>query len=104
MSYRCTGVYRTLRRNGVFVIGLFIAARGHRGPGLRTQRGHSCDAHYGRSCREGRALFVELIKTAPSARMFTSTGPANKAPGWRLNSRKSFRSILRVGTRMRSGR
>jgi anaerobic magnesium-protoporphyrin IX monomethyl ester cyclase len=96
-------VYRTLHRNGVFVIGLFITppeATADQVSG-RGADGRVCDAHYTADlvAQKGSALFAELIKSGAVGKdMFYHDWnlPSIKLQdGGSQISRKSFRSLLR---------
>jgi anaerobic magnesium-protoporphyrin IX monomethyl ester cyclase len=98
-----SNVYRTLKRNGVFVIGLFITppeANADQVSG-RGADGLVCDAHYTADlvAQKGSALFVELIKSGAVGKdMFYHDWnlPSIKLQnGGSQISRKSFRALLR---------
>jgi anaerobic magnesium-protoporphyrin IX monomethyl ester cyclase len=95
-------VYRILRRNGVFVIGLFITppeATENQVSG-RGADGVVCDAHYTADlvAQKGSALFVDLIKSGAVGKdMFYHDWnlPSIKLrDGRSQTSRKSLRSLL----------
>jgi anaerobic magnesium-protoporphyrin IX monomethyl ester cyclase len=98
-----TKVYRTLRKNGIFVIGLFITPPDASDDEVsgRGADGVVCDAHYTADlvAQKGSALFVELLKNGAVGKdMFyhdwnlPSIRPRNGRP---QTSRKSFRTLLR---------
>jgi radical SAM family protein/B12 binding protein len=95
-------VYRILRRNGVFVIGLFITppeATENQVSG-RGADGVVCDAHYTADlvAQKGSALFVDLLKSGAVGKdMFYHDWnlPSIKlGEGRSQTSRKSLRSLL----------